>query len=126
MSEDAKPNKDVTTTQVKTAKKPSLPKKKKVVAISKPVSHTPEKKEKKSNEKTQIKVKVIRDSFTMPQNDYAKLGELKQLCLKAGLQVKKSELLRAGLNELKKLSSAQLRKTISQLEQIKTGRPKNS
>jgi len=93
---------------------------------NKPASQVAEKKEKKSSDKVEIKVKVIRDSFTMPQNDYAKLGELKQLCLKAGLQVKKSELLRAGLNELSKLSSAQLKKAISQIEQIKTGRPKKN
>jgi len=125
MSDDAKTNKLETITQAKTAKKSPLLKKKKVVTGNKPVNIS-EKKEKKSNDKVELKVKVIRDSFTMPQNDYSKLAELKQLCLKAGLQVKKSELLRAGLNELKKLSSAQLKKTILQLEHIKTGRPKNS
>jgi hypothetical protein len=122
MSDDAKP----VVTQIKPANKPSVPKKKKIATGIKTVINAPEKKEKKSTEKVEPKVKVVRDSFTMPQNDYAKLGELKQVCLKAGMQVKKSELLRAGLNELKKLSSAQLKKVISELEQIKTGRPKKS
>jgi hypothetical protein len=74
--------------------------------------------------KPKPKLKVIRDSFTMPQSDYSKIGLLKQALLKSGLQVKKSELLRAGILELEKLSMTQLKKSISQLEQIKTGRPK--
>jgi hypothetical protein len=83
-----------------------------------------EKKTKKGNGKIEPKMKVIRDSFTMPQNDFVKISELKQACMKAGVQVKKSELLRAGLHALGKLSVAQLKQTIAQMEQIKTGRPK--
>ena len=82
-----------------------------------------EKKPKKSK-KSDGKVKVVRDSFTMPQGDYDKIGELKQLCSKSGMHVKKSELLRAGLYALAKLSVAQLKTAISGLETIKTGRPK--
>lgn len=70
------------------------------------------------------KVKVVRDSFTMPQSDYAKIGEFKELCLKSGMHVKKSELLRAGLHALGKLSTAQLKTALSALEKIDTGRPK--
>ena len=82
------------------------------------------KKGKKTNGKAENRKKVVRDSFTMPQNDYAKIAELKQVCLKAGVHVKKSELLRAGLHALGKLSAMQLKQTIAQMEQIKTGRPK--
>jgi hypothetical protein len=113
------------------ARKPATAKRvpAKVVVAAKPVKKAPEKKEKKAKKvggKVEAKVKVIRDSFTMPQNDYTKIGELKQVCQKAGLQVKKSELLRAGLHALGKLSVAQLKQTITQMEQIKTGRPKKS
>lgn len=76
--------------------------------------------------KPKLKLKVIRDSFTMPHSDYSKIGLLKQALMKSGLQVKKSELLRAGLLELEKLSIAQLKKSVSQVEQIKTGRPKKT
>jgi hypothetical protein len=69
------------------------------------------------------KVKMVRDSYTMPEDDYAKLAELKKKCLKAGVHVKKSELLRAGLTTLAKLPVATLLKTVDQLEKIKTGRP---
>ena len=82
------------------------------------------KKARKANGKAENRKKVVRDSFTMPQNDYARIAELKQVCLKAGVHVKKSELLRAGLHALGKLSAAQLKQAIAQMEQIKTGRPK--
>ncbi len=84
----------------------------------------PEKKHKK--DKNAGKVKVVRDSFTMPQTDYELIAALKQRALEAGLHVKKSELLRAGLQALSRLSAAQLKRSISGLEKIKTGRPKKS
>jgi hypothetical protein len=60
----------------------------------------------------------------MPQSDYAKIAELKQLCLKNGVRVKKSELLRAGLHLLLELNVTQLKQALSGIEKIKTGRPK--
>ncbi len=92
-------------------------------ASTKRHSTTTEKQAKKGK-KDKEKVKVIRDSFTMPENDYAKIAELKKTCLDTGLHVKKSELLRAGLLALSKLRTAQLKRIITQLEQVKTGRPK--
>lgn len=71
----------------------------------------------------QKKIKMVRDSFTMPENDYAKIAELKKKCLMAGEHVKKSELLRAGLTYLTKLSKPDLLKSVKQVEKIKTGRP---
>lgn len=97
----------------------------KAATVAVKTSAAPEKKQKK-NKKSGGKLKVVRDSFTMPQSEYAKIGELKQLCLKSGLHVKKSELLRAGLNALGKLSAAQLKAALSGLEKIKTGRPAKS
>ena len=81
-------------------------------------------KKSKKPTKADSKTKVVRDSFTMPQSDYAKIAELKVLCLKSGVKVKKSELLRAGLHALGKLSASQLKLALSGLEAIKTGRPK--
>jgi len=85
----------------------------------------PEKKQKKEK-KADSKVKVVRDSFTMPQEDYELIAALKQKALKSGLHVKKSELLRASLQALSKLTAAQLKRAISGLEKIKTGRPKKA
>jgi hypothetical protein len=81
---------------------------------------------KKEVSKAAVKVKVVRDSFTMPKTDYEKIATLKQACLKAGFHVKKSELLRAGLQALSDLSAAQLKLAIGKLAEIKTGRPKKS
>lgn len=70
------------------------------------------------------KVKVVRDSFSMPQDDYALIAKLKEKALAGGLQVKKSALLRAGLQLLDKSSALQLKRAISGLTPIKTGRSK--
>jgi hypothetical protein len=72
------------------------------------------------------KDKVVRDSFTMPKSDYAKIAELKQRCLEAGVSVKKSELLRAGLALLAAASAKQLLAAVSELDTVKTGRPAKS
>lgn len=98
----------------------------KVSTATKLVKKIPEKKVQKTSGKLESKEKVVRDSFTMPLSDYSKIAELKQLCQKAGLYVKKSELLRAGLHLLSNLSAAQLKKEIAGIEHIKTGRPKKS
>ncbi|KJK24738.1 hypothetical protein UB46_08545 [Burkholderiaceae bacterium 16] len=69
------------------------------------------------------KEKVLRDSFTMPKSDYARIDELKQRCLDAGVHIKKSELLRAGLLLLAARSPKQLLAAVSKVEAVKTGRP---
>lgn len=82
----------------------------------------PEKKHKKKSEEE----KVVRDSFTMPQSDYALIAELKEKALAGGVHVKKSELLRAGLRLLAKSTAPQLKRAVAGLEKIKTGRPKKA
>lgn len=69
------------------------------------------------------KLKVVRDSFTMPHSEYLKIAEIKEIGLKAGLQVKKSEVLRAGVIALCAMDEAQLKQALSGLDKIKTGRP---
>jgi hypothetical protein len=70
------------------------------------------------------KVKLIRDSFTMPATDYALFNTLKQTAFTGKVALKKSELLRAGLHALAKLSAEQLIALVGTLTVIKTGRPK--
>jgi hypothetical protein len=72
------------------------------------------------------KDKVVRDSFTMPKSDYEKIAALKQKCLAAGVSVKKSELLRAGLLMLESAAQKRLLAAVSAVEQVKTGRPSKS
>lgn len=69
------------------------------------------------------KLKVVRDSFTMPQSEYQKIAEIKALCIKADLPVKKSEVLRAGLKALCAMDETQLKNALNGLDKIKTGRP---
>lgn len=67
------------------------------------------------------KVKMVRDSFTLAESDYAKLIELKKKCVSAGLKIKKSELIRAGLLCLSRLSDAAL---LKEAEKITTTQDK--
>lgn len=77
------------------------------------------------NKKPAIKkAKLIRDSFTIPESDYALFASLKQRALGAGCEIKKSELLRAGLAVLNSLSDADLLKALALVERIKMGRPR--
>jgi hypothetical protein len=69
------------------------------------------------------KDKVVRDSFTMPKSDYEKIAALKLKCQEAGVSVKKSELLRAGLLMLEAAPPKRLLAAVSAVEQVKTGRP---
>lgn len=93
-------------------------------AATKPAAK-PVKKHKKEK-KAESKAKIVRDSFTMPQADYDLIAALKQKAADAGLHVKKSELLRVSLQNLAKLSAAQLKRAIDGLEKVKTGRPKKA
>ena len=61
----------------------------------------------------------------MPQADYDLLKALKAQCLKAGVEVKKSELLRAGVQALAALSMADLAARLQALSPVKAGRRKS-
>ncbi|WP_317205351.1 hypothetical protein [Janthinobacterium sp.] len=70
------------------------------------------------------KPKLVRDSFTMPEAEYAVLGLVKKSCLKAGFEIKKSELLRIGVALISQIDLATLQSVLAALPQLKTGRPK--
>jgi hypothetical protein len=72
------------------------------------------------------KAKLVRDSFTMPEVEYAVLGEVKKACLKAGVEVKKSELLRVGVALIQKLGIGELKGILAGLPTLKAGRPKKN
>lgn len=69
------------------------------------------------------KPKLVRDSFTLPESDYALFASMKARCLAKGVEVKKSELLRAALRQLSGLEDPMLIAVMAQVERIKTGRP---
>lgn len=70
------------------------------------------------------KLKMERDSFTMPKAEYAQLYVLKERLIKLGQPSKKSELLRAGIMQLTAMTDAALKAALGKVPAIKTGRPK--
>lgn len=69
------------------------------------------------------KDKVIRDSFTMPESDFAIIDRIKLRAIEWKQPVKKSEVLRAALHALGALQDAQLKKLLAGLAPVKKGRP---
>lgn len=86
----------------------------------------PEKAEKEAKAPKARKAKLVRDSFTMPEDEYAQLADLKKRLLTKGLVSKKSELLRAGVALLVALGDDELAAAMKKVEIIKTGRPAKS
>ena len=69
------------------------------------------------------KVKVVRDSFTIPKTEFNQIGDTKTRAMKMEVDVKKSEIIRAGLMLLQGLSDANFKKALAAVPTIKTGRP---
>ena len=72
------------------------------------------------------RAKLVRDSFTMPQADFALIDLLKVRALGFRRPTKKSELLRAGLQALAAMPAAELKAVLGRLAPLKTGRPKKA
>jgi hypothetical protein len=70
------------------------------------------------------KPKLVRDSFTIPKDEYQVLESLKSRGLGLGQQVRKSELLRAGIQALAAMNDRAFLKAIGGVPTLKTGRPK--
>jgi len=66
--------------------------------------------------------KVIRDSFTLPYDDYQLIELIKDRALKASVSVNKSEVVRAGLLALQSMSEKDLLIALNSLTKIKSGR----
>ena len=113
-----KATKAVKAPKVDTAKNPAEPKlkaKAKSAAPSKPADAHKDKPK---------KPKLVRDSFTMPEAEYQALGEVKKACLKAGVEVKKSELLRVGVALVRAMDVDKLTAALKNLTPLKAGRPR--
>jgi hypothetical protein len=93
------------------AEKPATPAKRKSIAA---LPAQPPKKD-----------KLVRDSFTLPREDFELIAALKDRALDFKRPTKKSELLRAGLQVLASLDQAKLRAALDALRPLKAGRPKN-
>jgi hypothetical protein len=67
--------------------------------------------------------KLVRDSFTIPKSEYAVLEALKVRAANLARPVKKSELLRAGINALNAMSDKAFLAAMNGVPSLKTGRP---
>lgn len=89
----------------------------------KPAAAAPENADPETLKSAPQKTRLIRDSFTFPENDHALIAALRLRALQAGREVKKSEVLRAGLVALIAMTEPELLATLGQVSRIKTGRP---
>lgn len=97
---------------------------KKVAIPAKPKAAAPKKTIKNATKKDKPeKIKMERDSFTMPKDEYAQITLLKARLTSLGQPAKKSELLRAGIKLLAAMSDNTLKTTLAKIPVIKTGRP---
>lgn len=69
---------------------------------------------------------VIRENFSFPPSDSELIEVLRKRAAREGVLLNRSEMLRAGLAALIKLSDAEIAKIGGQVPKLKTGRPKIS
>jgi len=89
-----------------------------------PTAQEPTNEKKHSKVKKVKKVKLVWDSFTMPAPEFQAILKLKKRCIEAGLQVKKSEILRAAVARFLALNDATVFAALRRLEEIKSDRPR--
>ena len=120
----------------KTAVKKPVAKKANPAAVVKPAAKSPivksaaakkpspDKKAKPDVKAARIKKpKLVRDSFTMPQSEYDVLAQVKKSCIAAGIEIKKSDLLRIGVAMLQQLDTKKINEALQSLTPLKAGRP---
>ena len=121
--EPAKATKAVATPAKKAPASPTKAKTEKAKVAAAPKAKAAPSKASPIKEAKAKKPKLVRDSFTIPKDEYLVIENLKQRALGLSHPVKKSELLRAGLKLLASLSDAALRTALQAVPSIKTGRP---
>ena len=72
------------------------------------------------------KIKLVRDSFTIPKIEYLTLSNLKLRSARLGAPAKKTEILRAGIAVLSKMSDTEFTAALDAIPSLKTGRPKDT
>lgn len=71
----------------------------------------------------QKKVKLVRDCFAMPEQEYSCIAEIKKRLSALGHETRKSEVLRGGIAVLAALNDAELKAVMARIDRIKTGHP---
>lgn len=115
----AKPAKAVAKPAAKPAAKPSA--KPATKAAAKTAAKTAEAKTAKEK-----KIKMVRDSISIPKAEYQVLDTLKLRAAKLAVPTKKTELIRAGIKALAALSDTAFLAAVRAVPNLKTGRPAKS
>ena len=127
-TENVSPQVEPTEKKAPAVKKRSVAKKTssvKKVTVKKAAKKASKKTLGKSTKATKtVKTKLVRDSFAIPEKEYAALVAVKKTCLKAGLEIKKTELIRIGIALVNTLTTAKIKTAQAKLTQISAGRPK--
>jgi hypothetical protein len=71
------------------------------------------------------KVKLVRDSFTLPEADHELIKKCKKSAITSGRETKKSEVVRAAIQSFSQLSLGDQLKIYNALQPIAVGRPKS-
>jgi hypothetical protein len=100
------------------AKKPAAAAKRSIAKAVKPVDAGRSEKGVKAK-----KPKLVRDSFTIPKDEFTVLEALKLRAAKLGRPAKKSEVLRAGVMALAAMGDAAFLSCVAGVPAVKTGRP---
>lgn len=111
----AKPAKAVAKPAAKPAAKPSAK------PATKAAAKTAEAKTAKEK-----KIKMVRDSISIPKAEYQVLDTLKLRAAKLAVPTKKTELIRAGIKALAALSDTAFLAAVRAVPNLKTGRPAKS
>lgn len=70
------------------------------------------------------KQQLVRDSFTIPKNEYHAMDQLKKRAMGLEHEVRKGELLRAGIQALAAMNDKAFLAALKAVPTLKTGRPK--
>ena len=103
------------TAPLKTPAKPAVSKVKTTTLAKVPVQA--------SKVKLAKKPKLVRDSFTMPKDEYQAIDSLKHRATSLLRTAKKSELLRAGIMALSAMDDKNFAAILAKVPALKTGRP---
>jgi hypothetical protein len=96
----------------------------KAIAPRKPTSNTSAVKPAKKIAPVPVKVKLVRDSFTLPETDHDLIKQCKKAAIAAGRETKKSEVVRAAIRAFCALPVADQLAGYAALQTIAVGRPK--
>lgn len=121
----SKPASKVVGKPVSSKKAGPKPKSTAVKAATKPVGNAGSKALEAKAAKVK-RVKMVRDSISIPKTEFQVLGEMKTRAGKLGVEVKKTELIRAGLKVLSALTDTPFAAAIRAVPNLKTGRPAKS